>query len=98
MTQHAVSIRPICFSMKTSTPCRRTCRTPSSRPARKRRFRRGVESKGDSGILEKLEKAGKLKRIKFEDRDRMKKLVDPVMEAYAKEIGADAIHKAMAAI
>jgi hypothetical protein len=38
-----------------------------------------------------LEKAGKLKRIPFKDRAEMKKLVDPVMAAYAKEIGADAI-------
>ena len=29
------------------------------------------------------------KRVPFADRDAMKKLVDPVMAAYAKEIGAD---------
>ena len=38
-----------------------------------------------------MEKAGKLKRIAFTDRDEMKKLVDPVIAAYAKEIGADEI-------
>ena len=36
-----------------------------------------------------MEKAGKLKRVPFKDRAEMKKLVDPVMAAYAKEIGAD---------
>jgi hypothetical protein len=38
-----------------------------------------------------MEKAGKLKRIPFADRDAMKKAVDPVIAAYAKEIGADGI-------
>ena len=36
-----------------------------------------------------LEAAGKLKRVTFNDRAEMKKLVDPVMIAYAKEIGAE---------
>jgi hypothetical protein len=45
-----------------------------------------------------LEKAGKLKRIAFKDRAPMKKLVDPVMEAYAKEIGADAIFAKIVAL
>ena len=45
-----------------------------------------------------LEKAGKLKRIAFKDRAAMKKLVDPVMEAYAKEIGADAIFAKIVAL
>jgi hypothetical protein len=33
-----------------------------------------------------------LKLVKFEERDAMKKLTDPVMAAYAKEIGAEEIH------
>ena len=33
----------------------------------------------------------KLKRVTFEERDQMKKLTDPVMAAYAKEIGAEGI-------
>ena len=37
------------------------------------------------------EKAGKLKRVPFAGRDEMKRLVDPVMAAYAKEIGAEQI-------
>jgi hypothetical protein len=51
-----------------------------------------VESSEDTAKLDALEKAGKLKRVPFTDRDQMKKLADPVMAAYAKEIGADAIY------
>lgn len=99
MTQHAVSIRPICFSMKTLTGLPKDLQDAILQAGKEAAdFERGVEAKGDSSILEKLEAAGKLKRIKFEDRDAMKKLVDPVLEAYAKEISADGIHKAMAAI
>jgi hypothetical protein len=39
-----------------------------------------------------MEKAGKLKKINFTDRAAMKKAVDPVMAAYAKEVDADAIY------
>jgi hypothetical protein len=45
-----------------------------------------------------LEKAGKLKRIAFADRAQMQKLADPVMDAYAKEIGADQIFAKIKAI
>ena len=51
-------------------------------------------SSEDAQKLDALEKAGKLKRVPFADRDEMKKLVDPVMAAYAKEIGADKIFAA----
>ena len=44
-----------------------------------------------SAKLEAMEKAGKLKRIAFKDRAEMKKLVDPVLMAYAKEIEAESI-------
>src|SRR5258705_546979 len=61
-------------------------------------YGRQVESSEDSQKLEALEKAGKLKRVPFADRDAMKKLVDPVMAAYAREIGADKIFAAINAL
>ena len=66
MTEHAITIRPVCFAGKT--------------------FKTLPKDLQDAVI-----KAGKLKRIPFKDRAAMKKLVDPVMETYAKEIGADGI-------
>jgi TRAP-type transport system periplasmic protein len=41
--------------------------------------------------LDKYAKEGKLKQVPFTQRAEMQKLVDPVMAAYAKEVGADAI-------
>ena len=52
---------------------------------------RDLESHEDAAKLDAMEKAGKLKRIAFADRAQMKKLVDPVIEAYAKDVGAEQI-------
>ena len=54
-------------------------------------YGRQVESSEDEAKLVKMEKEGKLKRVPFADRAQMKKLADPVMAAYAKEIGAEQI-------
>ena len=55
-------------------------------------YGRQIESSEDQKKLEALQAAGKLKMIPFADRAQMKKLADPVMADYAKEIGADAIY------
>ena len=56
-------------------------------------YGRQLESSEEAAKLDTLEKAGKLKRVPFEDRDAMKKLADPVMATYAKEIGAEGIYE-----
>jgi TRAP-type C4-dicarboxylate transport system substrate-binding protein len=92
MTQHAVSIRPICFSMKTMATLPKELQAAIiAAGAEAGEYGRQVESGEDGAKLEALEKAGRLKRITFEERDAMKKLTDPVMAAYAKEVGAEAI-------
>jgi len=96
MTMHAVSIRPICFSVKTLQSLPKELQDAVIQAGKEAGdYERGIESSGDSAILERLEGQGKLKRIKFEDRDNMQKLAAPVMEAYAKEIEAGDIYKAI---
>jgi len=96
MTEHAITIRPICFSGKTFRNLPADLRAAIIRAGKEAgAYGRQVESSEDTAKLEALEKAGKLKRITFTDRAQMKKLVDPVMEAYAKEIGADGIFAAI---
>jgi len=96
MTEHAITIRPICFSGKTFRNLPADLRAAILRAGKEAgAYGRQVESSEDTAKLEALEKAGKLKRIAFTDRAQMKKLVDPVMEAYAKEIGADNIFAAI---
>jgi TRAP-type C4-dicarboxylate transport system substrate-binding protein len=92
LTQHAITIRPLCFSSASFA------RLPNDLQAAIRRagkeagaFGRQIESSEDEAKLEALEKAGKLHRVEFTERPQMKRLVDPVMQAYAKEIDAEAI-------
>jgi tripartite ATP-independent transporter DctP family solute receptor len=99
LTEHAITIRPICFSgktFKTLPPELQQAIIKAGKEAGA--YGRQIESSEDSAKLEAMEKAGKLKRIPFTDRAAMKKLVDPVIEAYAKEIGADAVFAKINAI
>jgi tripartite ATP-independent transporter DctP family solute receptor len=99
LTRHAISIRPICFSGKTLK------RLPADLQAVIRKaaaeagdWERQLESSSDTAILDTLEKANKLKQIKFEERDKLREAMAPVLAAYAKEIGADAIYARINAI
>jgi len=75
MTQHAITIRPLCFSTKTSRsstlPCSRGAQGGKRRPYVARSSRRRRAEAGRDG------EGGKLKRVPFAGRDEMKRLVDP---------------------
>jgi tripartite ATP-independent transporter DctP family solute receptor len=99
LTQHSISIRPICFSGKALR------KLPADLQAAIRKagaeagnWERELESSSDATILAAMEKSGKLKLIKFDERDKLKKSMDPVLAEYAKEIGADAIYARINAI
>jgi tripartite ATP-independent transporter DctP family solute receptor len=92
MTQHAITIRPLCFSQQTFA------RLPAELQAAIRRagreagiYGRQVESGEDEQKLVALEQANRLRRVPFADRAEMQRLVNPVMAAYAREIDAEAI-------
>jgi TRAP-type transport system periplasmic protein len=92
MTQHAITIRPLCFSGKTFKKLDKQLQDAVLKAGKEAgAYGRQIESSEDEQKLVKMEKEGKLKRVPFEGRDQMKKLVDPVMAAYAKEIGAEQI-------
>ena len=99
MTEHAITIRPLCFSARTFKTLPPDLQQAIRRAGKEAgAYGRQVESSEDAQKLEALEKAGKLKRIAFADRAEMKKRVDPVMAAYAKEIGVDGILARMNAL
>jgi TRAP-type C4-dicarboxylate transport system substrate-binding protein len=93
MTQHAITIRPLCFSTKTFNKLDKGMQAAVLKAGKEAgAYGRQVESSEDEAKLVALEKAGKLKRVPFADRAKMKQLADPVMAAYAKEIGAEDIY------
>jgi TRAP-type transport system periplasmic protein len=92
MTEHAITIRPICFSAKTFKQLPADLQEAIVKAGKEAgAYGRQVESSEDAQKLDQLEKAGRLKRVPFKDRAEMAKLVEPVIVAYAKEIGADEI-------
>jgi tripartite ATP-independent transporter DctP family solute receptor len=92
MTEHAITIRPICFSTKTFKSLPKDLQDAIVKAGKEAgAYGRQVESSEDTAKLDALEKAGKLKRVPFADRDAMKKLVDPELAAFAKEIEAEDI-------
>ncbi len=94
VTEHAITIRPICFSGKTFKRLPADLQAAIVKAGKEAgTYGREVESSEDSAKLDVLEKAGKMKRVAFTERDAMKKLVDPVMAGYAKEIGAEKIYE-----
>jgi TRAP-type transport system periplasmic protein len=99
MTQHAITVRPLCFSAKTFKTLPADLQAAILKAGKEAGAHgRQIESSEDAAKLDAMEKAGKLKRIPFADRGQMKKLVDPVIAGYAKEIGADAIYTKINAI
>lgn len=92
MTEHAITIRPICFSKQVFDRLPRELQEAVRRAGREAGvFGRQAESSEDSQKLDQLERAGRLRRIAFNERPQMLRAVEPVMMAYAREIDAEAI-------
>jgi TRAP-type C4-dicarboxylate transport system substrate-binding protein len=92
LTQHAITIRPLCFSGKTFKRLPAELQAAVLKAGKEAgAYGRELEAHEDAAKLAALEKAGKLRRIAFAGREKMKQLVDPVMAAYAKDIGMDPI-------
>jgi TRAP-type transport system periplasmic protein len=99
ITQHAITIRPLCFSTKTFKKLDKGMQAAVLKAGKEAgAYGRKVESSEDEQKLVALEKAGKLTRVKFTDRAKMKQLADPVMADYAKEIGAADLYKKINAL
>ena len=92
MTEHAITIRPLCFSGKTFKTLPVDLQAAIVKAGKEAGvYGRQLEAREDAAKLDAMEKAGKLKRIAFPDRTRMKQKVEPVIGAYAKDVGAEQI-------
>ena len=92
VTEHAITIRPLCFSGKTFKGLPADLQAAILRAGKEAGAHgRQIESSEDAAKLDAMEKAGKLKRVPFTERAQMKKLIDPMIEAYAREISAEGI-------
>jgi TRAP-type C4-dicarboxylate transport system substrate-binding protein len=99
MTRHAITIRPLCFSVKTLNKLPKELQDAIVKAGKEAgAYGRQVESSEDQAKLDKYAKEGKLKMIAFTERAQMQKLVEPVMAAYAKEVGAEVIYNKINAL
>jgi TRAP-type C4-dicarboxylate transport system substrate-binding protein len=99
LTEHAIAIRPICFSAKTFRALPADLQTAILKAGKEAgAYGRQIEPAADAARRDALEQAGKLKRILFADRAAMRKLAEPVIAAYAREIGAGEVYEQINAI
>lgn len=92
LTRHAITVRPVCFSGKTFRRLPKDLQEAIVNAGREAgAYGRQLESSEDQQRLQRLEKEGKLKTYVFADRDQLMKLAEPIKQAYAKEVGAEAV-------
>jgi TRAP-type C4-dicarboxylate transport system substrate-binding protein len=92
LTQHAITIRPLCFSGKTFKKLPKDLQDAIVKAGREAGgYHRAVESKMDAQVLERLKNEGKIKVWVFTDRAKLLELAEPVKAAFAKEIEAEKV-------
>ena len=91
-TQHAITVRPLCFSGKTFRRLPEDLQDAIKRAGREAgAFGRDLESKEDSAILAKLETENRVRTHRFLQRDELLRLAEQVKAAYAQEIKASEV-------
>lgn len=99
LTEHAITVRPFCFSGKTFR------KLPEDLQAALRRagaeaavFTRALEVAADEEMMAQMEQEGKLRTHVFRDRDQLLELAEPVKLAYARELGVEEFYQRISAI
>ena len=89
LTQHAITVRPLCFSGKTFRRLPEDLQAAILKAGKEAgAFGRQMESSQDAEILSAMENEGKLKTHPFTERKMLLTLAEPVKQAYAAEIEA----------
>jgi TRAP-type transport system periplasmic protein len=89
LTQHAITVRPVCFSGKTFRRLPADLQAAIVRAGREAgAWGRQAETSEDAAILAKLKSEGKLRTHSFTQRDELLRRAEPVKQAYAEEIAS----------
>ena len=99
LTQHAITIRPLCFSGKVFRKLPKDLqdaiiKAGKDGAAHGRKWERDADDK----ILEKMKAEGKIRVHPFTERAKLLELAAPVKAAFAKEIGAEKVLAAISAV
>ena len=99
LTQHAITVRPLCFSGKTFSNLPEDLQAAIVKAGKEAgAYGREVESSQDSDKLAAMQKDGLLTTVEFKERDKLLELAEPVKRAYAEELGALEVYDAINAI
>jgi TRAP-type C4-dicarboxylate transport system substrate-binding protein len=99
LTQHAITIRPLCFSAKTFKKLPKELQDAIVKAGREAgAYGRDWERREDEKILEKMKAEGKIKVHPFTERAKLLELVAPVKVAFAKEVEAERVLDAVNAV
>lgn len=98
-TQHAITIRPLCFSGKTFRKLPKELQEAIVKAGREAgAYGRDWERREDEKILEKMRAEGKIRVHPFGERAKLLELVAPVKIAFAKEVGAEKVLEGINAV
>jgi TRAP-type C4-dicarboxylate transport system substrate-binding protein len=99
LTQHAITVRPLCFSGKTFARLPEDLQAAILRAGKEAgAYGREIESTEDAEKLARMEKDGWLTTHEFKERDQLLELAEPVKAAYAEELGATEVYEAVNAV
>ncbi|MBD3307940.1 C4-dicarboxylate ABC transporter substrate-binding protein [candidate division KSB3 bacterium] len=89
LTQHAITVRPLCFSGKTFRRLPEDLQQAIIKAGREAgQYGRQIESSEDQAKLDQMVEEGKINLHGFTEREKLLELAEPVKKAYAEEIGA----------
>lgn len=96
LTQHSITVRPIVMSGKTFKKLPEELQARILKAGKEAgEYGRELESSEDAKKLEEMKVAGQIEVHEFADREKLLELVTPVQDAYAKELGAEELLKAI---
>ena len=99
LTQHAITVRPLCFSGKTFATLPQDLQEAILKAGREAgAYGREIESTEDAQKLAEMEDKGWLTTHDFTERERLLELAEPVKQAYAEELGALEVYEAVNAV
>jgi tripartite ATP-independent transporter DctP family solute receptor len=99
LTQHAITVRPLCFSGKTFENLPEDLQAAILKAgAEAGAYGREIESTEDAEKLAMMEEKGWLETHEFTEREQLLELAEPVKRSYAEELGAVEVLEAVNAV
>ncbi|WP_088922041.1 TRAP transporter substrate-binding protein [Granulosicoccus antarcticus] len=96
LTQHSITVRPIVMSGKSFRKLPEDLQAIVLKAGKEAgEYGRALESTEDAEKLEQMKEAGQIDVSEFANREELLELVTPVQDAYAEELGAEELLKAI---